>query len=161
MVNNYISAAPGFSRTISIEQLKASPYHLAYVHELHQVTCSHCRHLGPFKVEANASNTCEFAVILAWMAGQYRLPWLSGQPPSIPSSAPCNRGSFTNMRSFLSRPTAELIEHFSALYFRRRDLFLCTLSLLSSSSMTCRKLPPRSQHSCSTVTALRPGSGKV
>ena len=46
------------------------------------------------------------------MAGQWRLPWLTGHPPPIPSSTPDNRGSFSHLRSSLKGPTAELIEHF-------------------------------------------------
>jgi len=112
MVDGYVSVASTFSQTISPRQAQASPFNLSYMHELHQATCTPCRLHGPFQAENNASNTCQFAVVLAWMAGQWRLPWLSGQPPPIPTSTPPNRGSFTLLPISLERPTEELIEHF-------------------------------------------------
>ena len=112
MVDGYVSVASTFSQTISLRQAQASPFNLSYMHELHQATRTPCRLRGPFQAKDNASNTCQFAVVLAWMAGQWRLPWLSGQPPPIPTSTPPNRGSFTLLPISLERPTKELIEHF-------------------------------------------------
>lgn len=122
MADSYVSAAgPRFSKEITAERALASPFNLRLIYSLHQKTCTCCQQRGQFEtailapaaggVGGNCANPCQISVILAWLAGQWRLPWTTEPPPPSGEAKP-NRPSFLQCPQSLAKPTAELIEFF-------------------------------------------------
>jgi hypothetical protein len=78
MVDVYVDAAPpSFSKEITWDAVLASSFDLPLMFELHQHCCDACAALESFEaavIHGNTTNPCQFSVILAWLAGQWRLP---------------------------------------------------------------------------------------
>ena len=113
-VRVYLAAVGArFSKEITWDATMASNFELPLWWELHTHVCAPCSKRGDYitaVIQGNASNPCEFSVILAWLAGQYRLPWTDGPPP--PMVGDPNHSSFDACPESMAKPQEELIASF-------------------------------------------------